>query len=547
MNLIQYRGELRKDLKDSGTLWIDAELNRCIQRAVDDLSRHLPRERIYEHTWVEAVTDDSFTTPTTESADSIVKDEDISSVTDGSVCTLVTSWLDVPRPVKLTITDSGGGITAFTVIVKGTDIDGKYNEERFYRRGGLIQTGKINFFSVSAVEKNYFVGEGASDLLDLGTDEPDLTTGGIWIQLDNPIEPESESIYSAALKAGTKYTRDTDYEMDYANGRVRMKSGGALADNTTYYANYDRAPTAIDISSIIPELIRIGKVLYPADKVPEQAVAFSIWENMLIIGSPRTGASQEALTDGEHIAIYYEARHAPPTSVGPGSYPEVLDQVVLIGAGGYALLIEALQYEQQAVTDLGAVRSALVNVVKYLNNNSDADAAGILQDITDNKAELRTKIDDAVNAMATALGKVSSIDLDVATVGAVAWLLEGELLIDKLNDGKNVPENFADYARTKVQIGQTRVQTAMAYMQEATGRLENLKTYIAQSSGYNRIAEDFVAEAVQYEAAVANDMLLADRFRAEAQIRMAEFNTILASKAEYRKRVSSTPVRQPKS
>ena len=44
---------------------------------------------------------------------------------------------------------------------------------------------------------------------------------------------------------------------------------------------------------------------------------------------------------------------------------------------------------------------------------------------------------------------------------------------------------------------------------------------------------------------MVNDMLLSDRFRAEAQIRLNEFHDILKSKAEYRKRVVSVPVRQP--
>ena len=39
---------LRLDLKDSGSVWSATELNRCITKAVHDLSRFIPKEKVYE-------------------------------------------------------------------------------------------------------------------------------------------------------------------------------------------------------------------------------------------------------------------------------------------------------------------------------------------------------------------------------------------------------------------------------------------------------------------------------------------------------------------
>ena len=558
-----------------------AEGTRAINKAVDELSRHIPRERIYDYTWVKDVTDNSFTTPATEDPDYIVDNMDLpNTVVDGSTATLTaTLWLDVPRPVTFTLTDGNNSITRMTLVVKGTDADGVYREERFYRHNGKVQTGKVYFSSIYEIEFSEITGNVTGDILDVGTAEPDLATGGIWVQLANPVEPGIEGIYSAALKAGTKYILNTDYEMDYANGRIRMMNGGSLADGTTYYANYSRASTSIDISSVIPQLIRIVKVLYPAKEVPEQQVGFSIWENMLTIGSLRQGVSQETLTDKAHIAVYYEARHAPPTLVSDGSYPSVLDEVVILGATGHALLMEALEYELQAVTDLASARTelaksavlvtastgkidlALTKVALYLETNDTTDnAKDVLANITDDVGELRTKIITAQDAIATYLGAVSTTDLDAATVGAVAWLLEGELLINKLNDGgPTVPERFADYAKTKIQISHARIQSALGYAQEAQIRLTNLQTYISEAGGWMRMGEIFVgeaqtwiaevnaiiAEAAKYQESAGLSLILADRFRAEAQSRLNEFRTVLASKSEYRKKVVSVAVRQP--
>lgn len=536
MDLTEMMDELVIDLK----MTLDTEIStteatRCINRAVNTMSRKIPRERIYEHTWIKAVTDDSFTTPAATDTDMLVDDMDLpATIVDGSKATLTaTPWLDVPRPVIITLTDADDSITRMTLVVKGTDADGVYREEGFYRHSGKVQTGKVYFSFIYEIEFSEITGNLTGDKLDVGTGAADTAGKEIWVQLDNPVEPSSEGIYSAALKTGTKYTLDTDYYMDYANGRICFTNAGSMAAATTYYANYSRASTSIDISNIIPELQRITKVLYPADKVPEQQVAHSLWENMLTIGALRQGASQEALTDKEHIAIYYEARHAPPTLVGSGSYPALLNEVVLLGAGGYALEIEALQYELAVATNITSITGALTNATKYLDNNAGADAAGLLADITTDAAELRT-------AMETALDKASTYLTAADTPpSAHDYLINGDDTINKLNDGGvTVPERYADYARASMQLYQT-------LLAEAGARLSNLRSYIEQSSGYTAIAGNFIGEATRYQEAAGTNLVLADRLRGEAEIRLAEFHTILDNKAEYRKRVGGASVKQP--
>lgn len=607
MDLNEILSGLMLDLK----MTLDSEIStseatRCVVRAVEDLSRKLPRERIYEHTWIKEVTDDSFTTPATADAVLIVSAWTFNGESDGGTVTIVGHFLDVPRPLAFLITDANNSITRATITVSGTDGDGVYREEKFYRKDGKSQTGKVYFSTISKIILTEVGGSAsAADTLSIGTAAPDTAGKEVWVQLSNPIEPGGEGIYSAASKGGTKYGLNTDYRMDYANGRISFMNAGSMVVNTTYYANYNRHDKSIDISNIIPELIRVTKVIYPVDKTPEQSVAFSIWENILTIGSPRTGTSQESLVDDKHLAIYYETKHAPPTEFGSGSYPENLDQIVMVGAAGYALMVEAIEYELQAATDLGTIRdTVLANIVGVhtlitaaLNTATDyiteahtkvgemdtylVDTVGsgtdnakdVLANITDNIANLRTAINEVIGDANATLDKVSTVDLDAATVGAVAWLLEGELKIDTLTDGANVAAHFADYARAKVQIAQARVQQVAGYMQDAQMRLANLRSHIEESAGWVNIAlairddviqrlgmaqtavaqsqiyisqiDGYLRESAQYQEVVANDMLLSDRFRAEAQIRMNEFNRLLDSKAEYRKRTVSIPVRQP--
>jgi len=336
--------------------------------------------------------------------------------------------------------------------------------------------------------------------------------------------------------------------------------------------------------------------------VPQQKVAFSIWDDFMYVGSQATGQSQKLLTDESHIAIYYEKVHTPPTTTANGSYAEFMDDVVLVGAAAYSLMAKALQQEHQGVTDLASMRSelalttdkhalvviallevatncdfaddALDKVALYLETNGTTDnAKDILSNITDDVADLRTKVLVAQDAMATGLGLVRTSSLDKATTGAEAYLDTYDANINTVNLGADVAGAGANFSRARVEIAGARVQEAMALAQEAASRLENLKSYIEEAGGWMRMGEIFIqeasqwvaivnsyvaeaqseigqidrylAEAAQYKEAVNVDMLLSDRFRVEGQSRLDEFHGLLKSRAEYRKRVASVPVRQP--
>jgi len=291
----------------------------------------------------------------------------------------------------------------------------------------------------------------------------------------------------------------------------------------------------------------------------------------LYIVSKAQGKSQEELAE-DHLAIYYERPHMPPGESSPGSYPAALDDVVAMGAGGYALLVEAQQYEQQAVTDLASLRAELGNttaihtafataiakVITYLESNSNENAKYWLTKLTTDITGLRTAILTAVDAANSYLDEVDVTDLGKASVGAEAYTEAGDDYINAVNLGAQVAENYANYSRARVEIANARISAALAYIQEAGLRLSNVTTYTAQSTGWQDIAAGFISEAQQhlqridrylqeaamYAEAANGDLVLADRFRTEGINRINEFHAVLRNKAEYRKRVSSVALRQ---
>jgi len=550
--IAHYRADLRLDLKCTGALWSDGELDRCLERAVADLSRFRPNEKKLELTVDAEVSAESFTTPAASDPDYFVDAEDCSDLDDGDTATLAHAVPDMPRPVLVTITDADTSITELIIIVKGYDVDNNYIEENFYLKDGLVQTGVKYFAQVTEVEFDEVTGEGAADVVDVGTG----ATAGVWVQLANKsIKWQSETV--------TGYTRDTDYEMDYRGGRIAMKSGTTMTDALDCTIDYTKSKIDIDISSIMEDLIRVSRVEYPVGNMPQTYALFEVFGSILTI----TGGfdSQSEVADAQHAAIQYQVAHSLPSASSPGSYPNFLDTSVQLAASAYALFMMALESEHQTITDLAAVRTelelttgvhtladaaldkaaallvattgkidaALIKVTTYLETNGTTDnAKDRLAEITDMETYLRdliTKLADGTGALADAntnLDNVLTVTLDKATTGAEPYLDTGDSLIPEINKAGRVPERYAEYALARVKIADTRINLAIGFLQEANTRLALLKSYMEESDAWRRIGETFIYEAAQHIAA-ANAASL------EASNRIYEIDRYLAEAAQY--------------
>lgn len=487
----EYRAEVRLDIgcpAGALLLWQDTELDRCIQRAVEVLSRFYPQQLAYEHTIDYAVTDEAYTTA------------------------------------------AAGTAKALT---------------------------------------------------------------------NKPIRPKSEVVTNAA--GTTTYTRDTDYTMDYINGEcttISVANGGSIGDaaGISLLVDYTKSRIGIDISALVADLIRVDRVEYPADKVPQTKMPFNIWGDFLYLESIEPGESQAEWADKEHIVIYYEKKHTAPLVAAAPSYPAFLDEVVCLGAGAYALLLKAVNTEHQSVVDMAAVRTALglttdihtlVNtalgkVATYLETN-DAEAGGtdnaksrladitdeiaalrnaistahdaansaldsiditnlttnltaagnvltlvadyineahiqigkmdtylvdtegsgtdnakdVLANVTDDIGELRTAIRAALECANNYLDEVDTTDLGQATVGAEGLLETGDDTINTINVGDRVPENYREFSQTRVAIATARVNAALGFIQEANLRVSNLRTYMEESAGWIAIANGFATDTAQ--------------------------------------------------
>lgn len=387
---------------------------------------------------------------------------------------------------------------------------------------------------------------------------------GTYVSLaSKPIKYGSETVKNAA---GTICTRDTDYYIDYSLGKITHIDGGNIGDAENCTISYTKSKVAIDISSILSSLIRIDRVEYPVGDVPQSFVSFNLAGSIVttMIGNAET---QESMAEKKHLAVYYKTVHTAPTPTANGSYPAFLDDTVILAADAYALFSLAIDYNGQAVTDLASMRTALDNTVAihvlidaaldkvatYMENNASEDTKYWLTKITTDLASLRTAINAASDAANT---YTDSIAADLVT--ATSHLTTGATKINSVNVGDRVPENYREFSGAEATIANARGNAALIYIQEVAQRLSNLRSYIEQAAGWNRVADTFVSEANsrisemdrhlseanQYQIASGTDLTLADRFRTEAIERRNEAWTVWRSAPDYIPNISSSPVRQ---
>lgn len=599
-NAIQMRADLRTDLKDSGSLWSNGELDRAIEKSIADFSRMLPLEKVYEESLQFTVTDESVTMPADTDAVRIVIATNISTSTAGDLLSIA-AQPDVPRPVTATIVDANNSITGLTLIIKGMDENEKGITEILHYSTGDSKTltGKKYFKQVREVEIDQIVANGTGDTLSVGIG----AYTDVWVALANkPVKWASET--SVTDVDSNAIVRNTDFYIDYREGRIKAISGGDIVAADTVTISYTRFQLGIDLSAL-PDFIRVERVEYPVGEIPQNFPPWDIWGNVVYVTGGGEAEEQQSMQEDRHIAVYYAAEHRPPTEYSPSTVPEFLENTILLAASAYALFQYALKQEHQAETDASSMRTALGSangthsalalilddIKKYLDNNSDADAAGILQDITDGSATLREAINIALTAANVYLDEVDTTDLQGAegvwadygstyvtgsTDPAIkSYLVAGDALLNTLavgGEGVEVPRAYREYAeavgaivrahenkRTDFLQGATaRTNAAIGYVQEAVQRLSNLRSHIEQANGYSGISNTFarhaealltrinsyLGQASGYAEAAGAQMVLADRYRNEAIQRRSEAWSVWMDRKQYIGDFVSSTVRQ---
>ncbi len=333
---------------------------------------------------------------------------------------------------------------------------------------------------------------------------------------------------------------NTDYSVNHMTGVVTEI--GALLPDADYTIAYELDPQILDLSTFLTDYMRIERIEYPAGLTPPNLVkAGDIFESFMFFNDDIN------LTTNEIIRITYRTVWAEP-GASAGDYPPSLDTPIIIGAIGQALISKAELYTQTAkseidlanaaadsmATPLAAIATALGKVALYLETNGTTDNANdVLSNITDNIANLRTRIYAALDTHSTYVTGATN-------PSAKQYLDDGDAYLLATTDADQVPQKHAQYAQMALSLYKSLVE-------EAVVRLNALRSYIEEAGGWSDIAKTFIAEGSQrivevnswaiqagvYSSNSVNYLNLAGRYLASGQAKINEMLIMLGLKPEY--------------
>ena len=325
-----------------------------------------------------------------------------------------------------------------------------------------------------------------------------------------PIKADSVTITGKIL--------DTDYRINYLTG-VITEIGSNLGDDT-YTVSYELDPLLLDISTLLPDYIRIDRVEYPAGENPPSTVAFDVKGGFLSIN---TGT----LTEDKHLRISYYCKWTPPTTNDDGDYPSHLNDIVIIGAAGEALIFKAEEYTHLAKDTLDDA----VDVIEGLSAVTFPDAPDISTYLTaaisaltaaaDALSDAETTVDSIDAALALADAAFDNLPTRVTT--GLGYLTTGAPFINTGTRGKNVGATYGDYASHVANL-------LRGHSDEGNGQIAIANTWEAKAGRQSTIGNSYVNEAVQRIAIISR---LLDKYATEATVSNQEvsYYTAQAGKA----------------
>jgi len=413
---------------------------------------------------------------------------------------------------------------------------------------------------------------------------PSSDSSDVKATLDNKfITPGTEVLTNSA---GTiTYTVDTDYVMDYINGTFYTLSTGTIANNVAHKIDYDRFKVVVKIDDITAGMLRINKIEHNPGVTPQEQPDFEVYGDYLFVTSKvpvdrDDTHSQEVMADKSHVWIYYDEIHTSPADSANGSYPTILDEVVLKGAEYYLIYAKAMKQFYLAETEIGLANTALDKIDRQMLTKGGDSAAAI--DGINNLAATGTGelalADIAFDLVPAILAEVDTTDLVAAeAVWAKedAWLTTGSGdgttgltdahvedhldvgtdLINTINTGERAAALRADFARVAVDAAlvydqrwknnlaqaQVRLGQARGNIESGQGRLASAQIRLGFVEGKVAIAGAFIRESDGRLVTADRYLQLAQFYLEQALVTREEFFTTLRDRLSIMGNLSSMP------
>lgn len=323
------------------------------------------------------------------------------------------------------------------------------------------------------------------------------------------IKPKSEAVKNS--DGSVTYERDTDYTMDYVSGTITTitaAAGGSIVGSSNNQIDYTILEVYVDISSLT-DLIRIFRVEYPGGQVPANFQTYYTWGNLLALSSSGR-ESQQRLASGEHLWVYYHAKHTTPDKDTDATWLPQLNEVILKGAQAYCLVTKAMELRHSVRTRHTSVATAL----------GELAAIATLID---------TALTDTRDQASSSVADMSSIDAHistmVATLASAGTFLSSasSAVVDAQAQGELVAANIVE-ADAPIESALTKLASVDVLIAKTTTMLNDARTYAGNSVGPENDAKAYLDAIVPLieDSDKKLDDIDAYRAQAEAFIDFAE-------------------------
>jgi hypothetical protein len=412
------------------------------------------------------------------------------------------------------------------------------------------------------------------------------------VTLNNkPIRKDSEAVTLAS--DGTKYTRDTDYEMDYINGKIKTLGGGSIDNSVSCKITYQMSKQILNINGLLTSPAKIIAVEWPINEVPVSFCAFE-WHGDWLMLRTRGGQSQSSLRDEDEVRIWYTADWDVPGESASGSFSRVYDEIIIQGGAGYALQFEALTQEHASITELGSARTALaaadddqaaIDVATAAANDAFDVITGELNKIDGSSSEpydlglsalalartelalgntaldkvtthIGTEADEELDNGSNRLDAVSSsadkaladaistpytdinialdnaeAELRTATRNADSYLNVGDGLINAVNTGMDPAGENRRYAETQINMANSSIANARTRVDEVQLLISIATERISEANTFVALGNGRISEALGFVREAEGRVSVAQGYanEAEGQISLAR---VILSKVE---------------
>jgi hypothetical protein len=291
----------------------------------------------------------------------------------------------------------------------------------------------------------------------------------------------------------------------------------------------------VDISTTLPDYIKIEKIEYPADETVKAFPTFDIIDHYVVF------RGNVSLTVGDIMRVVYLSKWIPPTFTDDGDYPSHLDDPIIIGASGQALIFKAEYYTKLAGDSVVKISTAITSLSALTQEVTTITVPTINPVLTGFTAVLSETYPVAptipVLGATPALTVPTAPTLDYTTADAAIALIDavttGDLALARtylstgapfINDstyGDNVGEIYGQY-------GQVEATIAGVHNNEAVARLRKIE---AQISLYQQQVYAYESAATIWSA---NVNALVNNYQLELQKTNLTINAYLAKVEGYK-------------